>query len=240
MTRVSIVALAVVLFAGLAAAQDQNPLKTDKDKLSYALGMDLGSQMAARAIDLDPDVFARGLRDALTHGKTLMTEDDARVIITALQKDLATKQAAAAKAVAGQNKAEGEAFLARNQKEPGVVTLPSGLQYKPIKVGDGKKPAADDTVICHYRGTLINGKEFDSSYRRNAPAELPLKNVIKGWSEALQMMTVGSKWQIFIPAQLAYGERGAGADIGPNATLIFEVELISIKDKSVSQSERMK
>jgi FKBP-type peptidyl-prolyl cis-trans isomerase FklB len=232
MVRVSIVMLAVVLFAGVAVAQEQNPLKTDKDRLSYALGMDLGNQMMKQSIDLDPELFARGLKDAFARRETLMTEDDARVIISLLQKELMAKQAAASKEVGEKNKAEGAAFLARNLKEPGVVTLPSGLQYKPLKTGDGPKPIADDAVVCHYRGTLIDGKEFDSSYRRNEPATLPLKNVIKGWSEALQLMTVGSKWQIFIPPELAYGERGAGADIGPNATLIFEVELIAIKGKS--------
>ncbi len=213
-------------------AQEPGPLPTQKEKLSYALGMDLGNQMAKQSVDIDPDVFARGLRDALARGKTLMTEDDARVLITMLQKELMTKQVAAAKALGEKNKTEGAAFLAENGKKPGVVSLPNGLQYKALTVGKGPKPAAEDTVVCHYRGTLIDGKEFDSSYRRNEPATLPLKNVIKGWSEALQMMTVGSKWQIFIPPQLAYGERGAGADIGPNATLVFEVELISIKDKS--------
>ncbi len=213
-------------------AQDQAPLKTQKEKLSYALGMDLGSQLGKKSVDVDPDVFARGLRDALTGGRTLMTEDDARVLITALQKELVTKQIEAAKALGEKNSKEGAAFLVENGKKPGVITLPSGVQYKALTVGKGPKPAADDTVVCNYRGTLIDGKEFDSSYRRGEPATLPLKNVIKGWSEALQMMTVGSKWQIFIPPQLAYGERGAGADIGPNATLIFEVELIAIKDRS--------
>ncbi len=247
MSRVWIVLLAALLFVPAARGQEQKaqglktqdqtvpaqgPLQTQKEKLSYALGMDLGNQMAKQSVDVDPDVFARGLRDALAGGKTLMTEDDARVLITGLQKELMTKRAAAAKALAEKNSKEGAAFLAENQKKPGVVTMPDGLQYKALTVGTGKKPAADDTVVCNYRGTLIDGKEFDSSYRRNEPATLPLKNVIKGWSEALQMMTEGSKWQIFIPPQLGYGERGAGADIGPNATLVFEVELISIKPKS--------
>ncbi len=213
-------------------AQEQGPLPTQKEKLSYALGMDLGSQLGKQSVDVDPDVFARGLKDALTHGKTLMTEEDARVLITSLQKELMTKQVAAGKALGEKNSKEGAAFLAENGKKPGVITLPSGLQYKALKTGDGPKPGAGDTVVCHYRGTLIDGKEFDSSYRRNEPATLPLNKLIKGWSEALQMMPVGSKWQLFIPPQLAYGERGAGADIGPNATLVFEVELISINAKS--------
>jgi FKBP-type peptidyl-prolyl cis-trans isomerase len=130
------------------------------------------------------------------------------------------------------NKKEGEAFLAANKSKPGVVTLPSGLQYKILTAGTGPKPTATDSVNCNYRGTLIDGKEFDSSYKRGKPVTFPVTGVIKGWTEALQLMPVGSKWQLFIPSDLAYGDRGAGADIGPGATLVFEVELISIEDKS--------
>ncbi len=130
------------------------------------------------------------------------------------------------------NKTEGEAFLAANKSKDGVVTLPSGLQYKILTAGTGPKPTASDSVVCNYRGTLINGTEFDSSYKRGQPATFGVGQVIKGWTEALQLMPVGSKWQLFIPSSLAYGERGAGAEIGPNATLIFEVELLSIQDKT--------
>jgi len=146
-----------------------------------------------------------------------------------LQEEARQKQAAKAQSEGSANKTEGEAFLAANKTKEGVMTTPSGLQYKILKAGTGPKPAATDTVVCNYRGTLLNGTEFDSSYKRGQPLTFPVNGVIKGWTEALQLMPVGSKWQLFIPAQLAYGERGAGADIGPNATLIFEVELVSIQ-----------
>jgi FKBP-type peptidyl-prolyl cis-trans isomerase FklB len=142
------------------------------------------------------------------------------------------------KEAADKNKAEGEAFLAANKSKEGIVTLPSGLQYKILTEGKGPKPTAADTVVCNYRGTLINGTEFDSSYKRGEPATFPVGGVIKGWTEALQLMPVGSKWQLFIPSGMAYGERGAGADIGPNATLIFEVELISIQEKPKAEEKK--
>ncbi|RPI03596.1 MAG: FKBP-type peptidyl-prolyl cis-trans isomerase [Zetaproteobacteria bacterium] len=222
-------AIVMVALPLLAQAQDAPTLKTEKDKLSYAMGMDLGAQLKARTVDIDPAIFARGLRDALTGGKTVLTEDEAKTIIAALQKAQVAKQAALAKTVGDKNKAEGDAFLAANKAKPGVATLPSGLQYKILTPGTGKKPTAADTVVCHYRGTLIDGKEFDSSYKRGEPASFPVNKVIKGWTEVLQLMPVGSKWQVFIPSNLGYAERGAGADIGPFATLIFEIELIAIK-----------
>jgi FKBP-type peptidyl-prolyl cis-trans isomerase FklB len=162
----------------------------------------------------------------------LLTEEEARAAIMHLQAQLRQKQIEAMKLAGEKNQKAGEAFLAENKKKEGVVTLPSGLQYKILKAGEGKKPTAEDTVVCNYRGTLIDGTEFDSSYKRGEPATFPVRGVIKGWTEALQLMPVGSKWQLFIPPTLAYGERGAGAQIGPDATLIFEVELISIKEKS--------
>jgi FKBP-type peptidyl-prolyl cis-trans isomerase FklB len=149
-----------------------------------------------------------------------------------LQEETRKKQAEKAQQMGAANKTEGETFLAANKNKEGVITLPSGLQYKILQAGTGPKPAATDSVVCNYRGTLINGTEFDSSYKRGQPATFPVNGVIKGWTEALQLMPVGSKWQLFVPAQLAYGDRGAGADIGPNATLIFEVELLSIQAKS--------
>jgi FKBP-type peptidyl-prolyl cis-trans isomerase FklB len=221
--------LVVILLPALASAQEAPALKTDKDKLSYAMGMDLGAQLKARSVDIDTEVFAQALKTALAGGKTLMTEAEAKAVISQLQMTMVAKQAAEAKAVGEKNKKDGEAFLAANKAKEGVVTLPSGLQYKVITNGTGPKPTAEQTVVCQYRGTLIDGKEFDSSYKRGQPATFPVKGVIKGWTEVLQLMPVGSKWQVFIPPDLAYGERGAGADIGPNATLIFEVELIAIK-----------
>jgi FKBP-type peptidyl-prolyl cis-trans isomerase len=214
--------------APAAPAAAQSAFKTDKEKLSYALGMDLGGQLKARGIDVDTAVFAKAFVDAFSGGKTLLTDTEAKATIADLQKTLAIKQAAEAKVVGDKNKAAGEAFLAANKAKEGVVSLPSGLQYKILKEGTGPKPTAADKVTCHYRGTLIDGKEFDSSYKRGEPATFPVGGVIKGWTEVLQLMPVGSKWQVFIPGSLGYGERGAGPDIGPNATLIFEIELVAI------------
>jgi len=223
-----ILTIAMMVMPAIAWAQDAPALKTEKDKLSYAMGMDLGAQLKARTVDIDPAIFARGLKDALSGAKTVLTEDEARALIAELQKAQLARQAALAKAVGDRNKTEGDAFLAANKAKPGVVTLPSGLQYKVLTPGTGKKPLATDTVVCEYRGTLINGTEFDSSYKSGQPATFPLNKVIKGWTEVLQLMPAGSKWQVFIPPALAYGERGSGV-IGPNATLIFEIELVAIK-----------
>jgi FKBP-type peptidyl-prolyl cis-trans isomerase FklB len=172
---------------------------------------------------------ARGLKDALAGGKTLLTDDEAQATMVALQNDVRARQQGQMQQVAEKNKKDGEAFLAANAGKEGVVRLPSGLQYKILTPGTGPKPSATDSVVCNYRGTLIDGTEFDSSYKSGHPATFGVGRVIKGWTEALQLMPVGSKWQLFVPAQLAYGDRGAGADIGPNATLIFEVQLLSIE-----------
>jgi FKBP-type peptidyl-prolyl cis-trans isomerase len=204
-------------------------LKDEKDKVSYALGMNLGSHLRADDIAVDTNLILQGLKDTLAGSKTLMTEDEAGSSLRALQSELMAKQQARKAKEGDSNKSDGEAFLAANKTKPGVVTLPSGLQYKILTTGTGPKPSASDSVVCNYRGTLINGKEFDSSYKRGEPATFPVGGVIKGWTEALQLMPVGSKWQLFVPSDLAYGAQGAGGDIGPNATLIFEVELISIK-----------
>ncbi|MEI6668036.1 MAG: FKBP-type peptidyl-prolyl cis-trans isomerase [Acidobacteriota bacterium] len=222
--------LLLLLLPVCASAQDASAPKTDKDRLSYAMGMDLGNQLKLKSVDIDPAVFAQGLKAALAGSKTLLTEDDVKTIIGDLQKSMMAKQTEMAKALADKNKTEGEAFLAANKAKPGVVTLPSGIQYKILTAGMGKKPAVTDQVVCQYRGTLIDGKEIDSTYARKEPATIPVSGVIKGWTEILQLMPTGSKWQVIIPAALAYGERGAGAAVGPNATLIFEIELTSIKD----------
>jgi len=171
------------------------------------------------------------LKDALADGKTLMTEEESRAAIAELQAESRKKQEEKMQLAGDANKKEGEAFLEANKTKEGVVTLPSGLQYKILQAGTGPIPTSADSVVCNYRGTLINGKEFDSSYKRGQPATFPVSGVIKGWTEALKLMPVGSKWQLFVPADLAYGARGAGPDIGPNSTLIFEVELISIQAK---------
>jgi FKBP-type peptidyl-prolyl cis-trans isomerase len=218
--------------SGAGKTQAPLALKTQKDKFSYALGMNLGANLHKQSVPVDPNIMARGLKDALAGGKTLLTEEEARAAITAVQSDMHEKQQAKMQAAGDANKKEGEAFLANNKAKEGVVALPSGLQYKVLKEGNGPKPMATDSVVCNYRGTLINGTEFDSSTKHGGPATFPVNGVIKGWTEALQLMPVGSKWQLFVPSDLAYAERGAGGDIGPNATLIFEVELVSIQNKS--------
>jgi len=207
-------------------------LKTQREKFSYAIGMKMGANFKKQSVPVDPSVMARGIKDAMAGGKTALTDEEAQAAITDMQKEVQAKMQEKNKEAADANKKEGEAFLAANKGKEGVVALPSGLQYKIEKAGTGPKPTANDSVVCNYRGTLIDGKEFDSSYKRGQPATFPVTGVIKGWTEALQLMPVGSKWQLFIPSDLAYGDRGAGADIGPGSTLIFEVELMSIEDKS--------
>ncbi len=213
------------------AAKSTTPLtlETPKDKLSYAIGMNVGKNLQRQSIDVDPAILMQGLKDTMAGGKTLLTEQEAQSVLTEMQAEAHKKQEEKMKLAGEANKKEGEAFLAANKTKEGVVTLPSGLQYKIIKAGTGPKPTATDSVVCNYRGTLIDGKEFDSSYKRGEPATFPVNGVIKGWTEALQLMPVGSKWQLFVPADLAYGSRGAGPDIGPDSTLIFEVELMSIQ-----------
>jgi FKBP-type peptidyl-prolyl cis-trans isomerase FklB len=217
--------------AGAAKTAATTALKTPKDKFSYALGMNLGASLHKQSVDVDPSIVAQGLRAALAGGKTLLTQEEAQAALMEVQNELRKKQQEKMQVAGEANKKEGEAFLASNKAKEGVVTLPSGLEYRILKEGNGPKPTASDSVVCNYRGTLINGTEFDSSYKSGQPATFPVNGVIKGWTEALQLMPVGSKWQLFVPSSLAYGERGAGGDIGPGATLIFEVELLSIQEK---------
>jgi len=198
-------------------------LVTKKDKDSYAIGMNFGRQLKQPRVDVDLSILEQGMKDELA-GKTALTDDEAGVVLKALGEEM-MKQAVA------ENKKQGDEFLAANNGKEGVVTLPSGLQYKILTKGTGPRPAAGDTVVCNYRGTLINGKEFDSSYKRGQPTSFPVSGVIRGWTEALQLMPVGSKWDLFVPPDMAYGDRGAGPDIGPGSTLIFEVELLSIQAK---------
>jgi FKBP-type peptidyl-prolyl cis-trans isomerase FklB len=221
-------ALSLLLLVGFAFAESQE-LKTDKDKLSYSMGVATGTQMKRQSVDVDVDMFSKGLRDAVSGGKLQMTEQQIQDTLMKFQQEMTAKQAEKTKQLAEINKKEGDAFLAENKSKEGVKTLPSGLQYKILTEGKGKSPKETDTVTTHYRGTLIDGTEFDSSVKRGQPATFPVKGVIKGWTEALQLMKEGSKWQLFIPSDLAYGERGAGQQIGPNAALIFEVELLSIQ-----------
>jgi FKBP-type peptidyl-prolyl cis-trans isomerase FklB len=213
-------------------------LTTQKDKQSYAIGLNIGKSLHRDSVDIDPKILLRGLQDAVNDGKSLLTDDEIKTTMMALQTDVRQKQEAKRQALIESNKKEGQTFLAANATKEGVVTLPSGLQYKILKEGTGSKPTASDTVVCNYRGTLLDNTEFDSSYKRGQPATFPVGRVIKGWTEALQLMPVGSKWQLFIPADLAYGERGQGPVIGPNATLIFEVELLSIQEKPKQDSTK--
>ncbi len=217
--------------SGAAKSTTPMTLKTQKEKTSYALGMNIGTGLHKQGVTMDPALVAKGLRDAMTGAKTLMTEEEAHAALTQLQAEVRGKMEAKAHEAGAGNRKEGDVFLAANKSKEGVVTLPSGLQYKILKEGTGPKPAATDTVSCNYKGTLLNGKEFDSSYKRGEATSFPVNGVIKGWTEALQLMPVGSKWQLFIPADLAYGDRGAGGDIGPGETLIFEVELVSIGEQ---------
>jgi FKBP-type peptidyl-prolyl cis-trans isomerase FklB len=221
--------LAILFIATQVFAAENKLLKTDKDKTSYALGMNAGTNFKQQSIDINTDVFVRGLKDVLSGAKPLLTDDEMRSTLTVLQKEMMAKQTEKMQALGAKNKKEGEAFLTENKKKEGVITLPSGLQYKIIKEGTGKMPKAADTVTTNYRGALIDGTEFDSSYKRGEPATFPVNGVIPGWTEALQLMKTGSKWQLFIPSNLAYGERGTGP-VAPNAVLLFDVELISIKE----------
>jgi FKBP-type peptidyl-prolyl cis-trans isomerase FklB len=207
-------------------------LSTQTQKISYALGMGLGKNLKRDSVEVDPAVVLRGLKDALAGNKLLLTDDEAKAAITQLNTELRAKAEAKAKAAALENKMKADAFLADNKTKEGVVTLPSGLQYKILSAGTGPKPKADDTVSFQYRGTLTDGTEFDSSYKRGQPLKFPVAQLIKGWTEALQLMPVGSKWQLFIPPDLGYGERGVpNSPIGPNSALVFELELISIEPK---------
>jgi FKBP-type peptidyl-prolyl cis-trans isomerase FklB len=206
-------------------------LVTDKDKQSYAIGLNVGKSLHRDSVDVEPKLVLQGLEDALGDGKILLTDDQIKTVMTDLQNQVQQKREEKRLAEAETNKKDGAAFLAANATKEGVVTLPSGLQYKVMTAGTGPKPSATDSVVCNYRGTLLDSTEFDSSYKRGQPVTLNVGGVIKGWTEALQLMPAGSKWQLFIPPDLAYGDRGQGP-IGPNSTLIFEVELLSIQPKT--------
>jgi len=231
---VAVVGLGLVVVSTLAVGQDaakskgEAPpeLKDLKTKASYSLGQNIGRQMKGASIDLDADMLARGIKDALAGGKSLLTDAQMQEALQAFQQQVTTRQQEAV----GKNKKAGDEFLAGNKAKPGVVALPSGLQYKVIKEGTGKTPKATDTVSTNYRGTLLDGTEFDSSFKTGKPVEFPVNGVIRGWTEALQRMKVGSKWQLFIPAELAYGATPPPrSQIPPNSVLVFEIELLDVK-----------
>src|SRR5881227_1836 len=224
MKRLIFIVAACSVALPLFGQEKSPPLKDQKDKVSYSIGLNIGSNLTKQNIPINPDALATGIKDAIA-GKPQLTTDQVKEIMAAFEKDMEQKQQAAAQ----KNASEGAKFLEENKKKEGVKTTASGLQYKLIKEGTGAQPKATDTVTVNYRGTLINGKEFDSSYKRGQPATFPVNGVIKGWTEALQLMKQGSKYQLFIPSNLAYGERAMGPDIGPNSTLIFEVELQDVK-----------
>jgi FKBP-type peptidyl-prolyl cis-trans isomerase FklB len=217
--------------ATAAAKPKPLALVTDKDKQSYSIGVNVGKSLHRDSIDVEPKIVLQGLEDALADGKLLLTDDEMKTVMTALQTKVRQQLEEKRLAQAETSQKDGAAFMAANATKEGVVTLPSGLQYKIMVAGTGPKPTATDSVVCNYRGTLLDNTEFDSSYKRGQPVTINVGGVIKGWTEALQLMPVGSKWQLFIPPNLAYGDRGQGP-IGPNATLIFEVELLSIQPKT--------
>jgi len=219
--------LALGLFVSSVPAQDKPDLTNPKQKTSYVVGLDISTTLKRQDLDLDAKALAAGIADGLA-GKPALTEEEQKAVIMDLRKSVMAKMEAKQQAIADKNLKDGEAFLAANAKKDGVKTTASGLQYKVLKSGSGPSPKSTDTVKVQYEGKLIDGTVFDSSIERGEPAVFPLDHVIPGWTEALQLMKVGSKYQLFIPAKLAYGEHGPGP-IGPNSTLIFEVELLSIE-----------
>ena len=205
-------------------AAEESPFKSTKEKASYALGMNIGKQLRQNGAEIDTEIYVKAMKEAMSGGKLLMTDEQVRETLMAFQTELRTK-------TLDKNKKDGEVFLVENKKKEGIVTTASGLQYKIETKGTGKIPTTNDSVVCHYRGTLVDGTEFDSSYKRSEPSSFGVTGVIKGWTEALLMMPVGSKWKLFIPSEMAYGERGRPG-IPPNSTLQFDIELVSIKDPS--------
>jgi len=221
--------LVVAFLSGVCRAGETPALKDGKEKISYSIGYQIGGDFKRQGLDLDPDLVVKGIKDAEGGAEPRISAQEMRKTLVDLKKKVEADERKRRKEQAAKSRAEGEAFLAANGKKEGVVTLPSGLQYKVLAAGKGKSPNPTDNVTVHYRGTLVDGTEFDSSYKRNAPATFGVDRVIAGWKEALPRMKEGAKWQLFVPSKLAYGERGAGAKIPPDSALIFEVELISVQ-----------
>jgi FKBP-type peptidyl-prolyl cis-trans isomerase FklB len=224
MKRFILIFAAFLLTLPLFAQEKSPPLKDQKDKVSYSIGLNIGSNLGRQNVEINAEALTAGVKDAIA-GKPQLTQDQIKEVMAAFEKDMQEKQ----KVAGEKSAAEGVKFLEENKKKEGVKTTASGLQYKVIKEGTGAQPKATDTVTVNYRGTLIGGKEFDSSYKRGQPATFPLNGVIKGWTEGLQLMKTGSKYQLFVPPDLAYGDRTVGPDLSPNSTLIFEVELLDAK-----------
>ena len=209
-------------------APSATSLTTDMDKLSYSIGADLGKNFKKQGIDINPSAMAKGLQDGMTGSQLQLTEDQMKDVLARFQKDLIAKRSADINKKAEENKTKGETFLNQNKTKDGVVTLPSGLQYKIITAGDGAKPAKDDSVTVEYTGTLIDGQVFDTTEKTGKPATFKVSQVIPGWTEVLQLMPAGSTWEVFVPAELAYGSRSVGGPIGPNETLVFKIHLLSV------------
>lgn len=218
-----------LIMTSAMAATEVNSLKSNTDKLSYSIGSDLGKNFKRQSIEINPTIMAQGMSDAMDGKKSLMTDDQMKEVLAQFQKDIMAKRAAEFGKKSSENKALGEKFLKDNKAKPGVVALPSGLQYKIIKNGSGPRPSKEDVVTVEYTGHLINGEVFDSTAKTGKPATFKLSQVIPGWTEALQLMPQGSTWEVYVPASLAYGDRNLGGPIGPNETLIFNIHLISVK-----------
>ncbi|WP_199744160.1 FKBP-type peptidyl-prolyl cis-trans isomerase [Legionella sp. km772] len=229
--KIKLVAAAVMglMMTTAMAATDATSLSTDTDKLSYSIGADLGKNFKTQGIDINPAALAKGMQDGMGTGPLALTEQQMKDVLNKFQKDLMAKRTADFNKKADENKTKGEAFLAANKSKPGVVVLPSGLQYKIIENGTGTKPGKDDTVTVEYTGTLTNGTVFDSTDKAGKPATFQVSQVIPGWTEALQLMPAGSTWEVYVPSNLAYGPRSVGGPIGPNEALIFKIHLISVK-----------
>lgn len=225
--RISVLVLILLTVTAPLVVAGDKP-ESLEERISYGIGINIGRDFKNQEIEVVPELVARGIKDVLTGETTLMTDEEVKETIAELQKKVQAKQEAMRKVQGEANKKAGDEFLAANAKQKGVKTTDSGLQYLVIEPGNGKTPAATDKVKVNYRGMLVDGTEFDSSYKRGNPVEFPVNGVIKGWTEALQMMKEGAKYQLFIPAELAYGDRGAGPAIGPNSTLIFDVELLAV------------
>ncbi len=223
--RILLISLSLMPLAAVAG----KGLETVEQKASYSIGVDFAKRLRAQGIQLDIAALTRGIRDTASGGKLALSATEMSTAKTQFTEQLRAELMKAQEKLAAENLAAGTAFLAENAKKEGVVTTASGLQYKVIKNGNGKTPLLDDTVTTHYRGTLIDGREFDSSYSRGKPASFPVKGVIKGWTEALQLMKVGDKWELYIPSELAYGASKRSELIQPNSTLVFELELLGIK-----------
>jgi FKBP-type peptidyl-prolyl cis-trans isomerase FklB len=221
--------LVVAFLSGICFAGEKPELKGEKEKINYSIGYQLGGDLKRQGVGLDPDLLLKGIRDAVGGAEPRLSPQEMKKTLVDLKKKVVADDRMRRREEAGKYRAEGEVFLAENGKKEGVVTLPSGLQYKVLAAGNGKSPNPTDNVTVHYRGTLVDGTEFDSSYKRNKPATFGIDRVIPAWKEALPMMKEGAKWQLFVPAKLGYGPRGAGAKIPPNSTLLFEVELISVR-----------